>query len=113
METPPATQMDMELFRNWVMPSASMPSVRELRSRIALYQANDLPRMIEIMREAEVACMVRLGDLKRQIRKEREEAIVPSVELDMSVLIWGEAVERWHTRITWLQNVRMYLEKEL
>ncbi len=111
IETPLAGRADIELFRSWVMPSTLTPSVQELRCRIAHYGPGDLPKMIEIVREAEIACMVGLGDLNRQIRGEREEASVQSVELDMSILIWADAVERWHGRITWLQNVRRFLEK--
>ncbi len=94
------------------MSSASRSSVRELRERIAVYGTNELPEMIAIVREAEIACMVALGELNRQIRSEREQTAAQRGECDLSILIWGEAVERWNGRIAWLQNVRRYLEKE-
>lgn len=111
METPSAARMDV-VFRNWVMPGVSTTSIPELRTRIAGYGPEDLPEMIEAVREAETACAIGLGDLNRQIRNEREEADVQRGECDMSILIWAEATERWDSRITWLQNVRRYLEKE-
>lgn len=111
--TPASKRVDIEFFRNWVMPSAWTPSVHELRDRIALYEPDDLPKMIAIVREAEIVCMIGLGDLNRQIRDEREEADIQHGERDISILIWAEAIERWNSRITWLQNLRRYLEKEL
>jgi hypothetical protein len=112
MEMPLAARMDMELFRRWLTPAGSTPSIPELRARIAGYGPEALPEMIEAVREAEMACAVGLGDLNRQIRSEREEAGVQRGECDMSILIWSEAVERLDSRIAWLQNVRRYLEKE-
>lgn len=111
--TPVSKRVDIELFRAWVMPPASTPSVDELRSRIGRYGPDDLPEMIEIVREAEVVCIVGLGDLNRQIRDEREQADIQHGERDISILIWAEAVERRDSRIRWLQNLRRYLEKEL
>jgi hypothetical protein len=110
-DSPPAERVDMEFFRRWVMPSVSTVPARELRARIARYGPDDLTEMIEMVREAEMACAVGLGGLNRQIRDEREEAGIQRGACDMSILIWAEAVERWSSRIVWLQNVRRYLEK--
>jgi hypothetical protein len=107
----PAARMDMELFRDWVMPAVSTTSIPELRARIAGYGPEDLPEMIEAVREAETACAIGLGDLNRQIRNERQQADVQRGECDMSILIWAEATGRLDSRIAWLQNVRRYLER--
>jgi len=112
METPPAARTNLEFFRRWVMPAASTTSIPELRARIAGYRPEDLPEMIEALREAETACAIGLGDLNEQIRNERQQAGVQRGECDMSILIWAEATGRWDSRIAWLQNVRRYLEKE-
>jgi hypothetical protein len=112
METPPASPTDMKLFRRGVMPAIPAPSIPELRARIASYRSDDLPEMVGAVREAEMACAVGLGDLSQQIRDERQEAGVQRGECDMSILIWAKAVERWDSRIVWLQNVRRYLGKE-
>lgn len=112
MALPPAARMDMALFRRWLMPAVPAPSIPELRVRIASYRSDDLPEMIEAVRDAEAACAVGLGDLNQQIRDERQQAGVQRGECDMSILIWSEAVERWDSRIAWLQSVRRYLEKE-
>jgi hypothetical protein len=112
MRVPLAGRIDIEFFRVWVMQSASTSSVQELRRRIALYGPDDLPKMIGIVGEAEIACMGALEDLNQQMRDERREASAQHAEHDMSILIWSEAAERCDSRIRWLQNLRRYLEKE-
>jgi hypothetical protein len=94
------------------MPWGATPSVRELRSRIGRYRLDDLPEMIAMAREAEMACMVGLRDLRQEIRDEQQEAGAQRGERDISILIWSDAVERWDGRIRWLQNLRWHLEKE-
>ena len=100
METPPAARTNLELFKRWLMPAVSMPSIPELRTGIADYRSEDLPEMIEAAREAEMACMIGLGDLNRQIRTERQQVGVQRGECELSILIWAEATERWDSRIT-------------
>ena len=113
VQAPPVARGDLEDFRRWVMPAVSTPSsIPELRARLAGYRSQHLPEMIELVREAEMACAVELDDLNRQIRNERQQDGIQDGECDMSILIWAEAVERWDSRITWLQNVRRYLERQ-
>jgi hypothetical protein len=55
----------------------STPYVREeLRARVALYGPVDLPEMIEVVRAAELACLIRFQALTRRMRDERREADV-------------------------------------
>jgi hypothetical protein len=98
--------MFLKQFRRWVMAPVSTPSVPEDLDA-ALSETEDLPEMIEIVREAEMSCMQQLQECNRRRRPARE-ATDPTIHL----LVTHREVMEWDTRIKWLQDVRRHLEKK-
>ncbi|HKH79080.1 MAG TPA: hypothetical protein VJ996_03615 [Solirubrobacteraceae bacterium] len=108
-----ATPAGVEYFSRWVRASVSTPPVREeLHAKIALCGPDDLPEMIEIVRSAEAACMVRLRGLNWRIQDERQETGPQDWKRRMSIAGMAGDAAWWGGRIKWLQDVRSYLEKE-
>lgn len=69
------TPAGVEHFRRWLRASTQTPPVREeLHAKIAFWGSEDLPRLIAIVREAEMACAQQLQELSRRTRLEREAA---------------------------------------
>ena len=67
------TPAGVEHFRRWLRASTQTPPVREeLHAKIALWGSEDLSRLIEIVREAEMACTQQLQELNRRTRAERQ-----------------------------------------
>jgi DNA-binding PadR family transcriptional regulator len=110
-----ATPAGVEHFRRWLRASTQTPPVREeLHAKIALWGSEDLPRLIEIVREAEIACVQQLQRLNRRMRLEPADANAAVDEWTRTkqlIVISGE-VSWWDARIKWLQDIRAYLEKE-
>lgn len=105
-----ATPAGVEHFERWLRASTRTPPVREeLHAKIALWGSKDLPRLIEIVREAERACVQQLQDLSRTQRAEREGG---GWERSLQLIVSAGEVTWWEARIRWLQDVRMYLERE-
>lgn len=103
--------MLIEHFRRWVMAPVSIPSVpKELHA--ALSEMEDLPEMIEIVREAEMACMWQLHERNRRTRPAREPADTDEWARTIQLLVTHREVMDWDTRIKWLQDVRQHLEKK-
>jgi hypothetical protein len=100
-----------EQFRRWVMVPVSMPSVPE-DLHAALSEPQDLPEMIEIVREAEIACMGQLQECNRQTRPARELADTGEWARTIQLLVRHREVMEWEMRIKWLQDVRRHLEKK-
>jgi DNA-binding PadR family transcriptional regulator len=108
-----ATPAGVEHFRRWLHASTQMPPVREeLHAKIALWEAEDLPRLIEIVREAEIACAQQLQELNRQTRHERESAEASEWSRVKQLIVTTGELAWWDARIRWLQDVRLYLERE-
>jgi hypothetical protein len=95
-----------EQFRRWVTAPVSMPPVPgELHA--ALSETDDLPEMIEIVREAEIACMRQLEECNRR-RRPALQAADPTIHL----LVTHREVMELDMRIKWLQDVRRSLETQ-
>ena len=61
------TPSGVDHFERWLRSSTQTPPVREeLHAKIALWGSAELSRLIEIVREAEMACTLRLQDLNRR-----------------------------------------------
>lgn len=109
-----ATPRGIEHFRDWLSASLPLPPVREeLLAKIALCRVEDLPRLIGVVRDAEFACLVMVGDLNGRVREERR--IVERVaewRRRACVVVMGGDLAWWEARITWLQNLRGQLEEE-
>lgn len=107
----------VELFRRWVMDLVPAPPAEcDVLSDLDGYEPEDVPAMIDVLRQAELACLTGLNEFNRRTHAEREQAQAqdhdPRARVDMSMIVRTEIVERWHGRITWLQDVRQYLERE-
>jgi DNA-binding PadR family transcriptional regulator len=108
-----ATPAGVEHFRRWLRASTQMPPVREeLHAKIALWGSEDVSRLIEIVREAEVASMLQLQELNRRTRAELGLHDVSEWERTMQLIVIAGEVSWWDSRIKWLQDMRLYLEKE-
>jgi hypothetical protein len=100
-----------EQFRRWMMAPVSMPSApQELHT--ALSETEDLPEMIEIVREAEIACMRQLRECNRQMRPAGEASDPGEWARTIQLLVSHREVMELDMRIKWLQDVRRSLEKQ-
>jgi DNA-binding PadR family transcriptional regulator len=108
-----ATAAGIEHFEHWLRASTSTPPVREeLHAKIAFCGPDDLPRMIEIVREAELACAAQLEDLNARMRRERRLAGEDEWRRLMGVIATAGDAAWWDARIKWLQALRQYLQRE-
>ncbi len=100
-------------FKHWLRASSATPPVREeLQAKIAFCGPEDLPRMVEIVREAELACAAQLEDLNERMRRQRRlEGDDPWRRL-MGMIGTAGDVAWWDSRIKWLQALRQYLQSE-
>jgi DNA-binding PadR family transcriptional regulator len=114
----PATVYDVtpggvEHFRRWLRASASIPPAREeLLAKIAFCGPGDLPRMVEIVRDAELACTARLNELNERMRSQRRVASDDGWRQLMTLIVTASDVAWWDGRIKWLGEVRRYLQRE-
>lgn len=108
-----ATPAGVEHFRHWLRSSTQTPPVREeLHAKIALWGSEDLSRLVEIVREAELASMLQLQALNQRTRRERQQQTMSDWELKLQLIVSTGEVSWWDSRIKWLQDMRLYLEKE-
>jgi DNA-binding PadR family transcriptional regulator len=109
-----ATSRGIEHFRDWLSASLPLPPVREeLLAKVALCRAEDLPRLIGVVRDSELACVVMVGDLNRRVCEERR--VVDGVtewRRRARVVVMGGDLAWWEARMVWLQNLRGGLEEE-
>jgi hypothetical protein len=68
--------------------------------------------MIEIVREAELACAAQLEDLNERMRRERRLAGDDAWRRLMGVIVTAGDAAWWDARIKWLQALRQYLQRE-
>ncbi|HWY18270.1 MAG TPA: hypothetical protein VNY27_06110 [Solirubrobacteraceae bacterium] len=108
-----ATPSGVDHFERWLRASTQTPPVREeLHAKIALWGPTELPRLIEIVREAELACTLQLRDANRGMRADRQAGDASEWERTMQLIVSAGEATWWDARIKWLQDVRMYLERE-
>jgi DNA-binding PadR family transcriptional regulator len=108
-----ATVAGIEHFDHWLQASTSMPPVREeLLAKISFCGPEDLPRMIEIVREAELACMAQLEGLGERTRRARRLAGNDEWRRLMGIIVSSGDAAWWDARIKWLQALRQYLQRE-
>jgi DNA-binding PadR family transcriptional regulator len=107
------TSSGLERFAEWMWASVSAPPVREeLHAKVALARPADLPRLIEVVREAELVCAGKLDMLNRDIRARRADRDPEDWQLRMDLVVSTGDQAWWESRIKWLQQVRIYLEGE-
>jgi len=108
-----ATSAGVEHFKGWLRASTQTPPVREeLHAKIALWGSEDVSRLIEIVREAEMSCTLQLHELSRRTRRAHESADASEWEQAMRLIVIAGESTWWEARIKWLQDVRMYLERQ-
>jgi DNA-binding PadR family transcriptional regulator len=105
-----ATEEGVDHFAAWMLEASPTPPLRdELHMKIALCRPRDLPRLIDIVRGQEIACMGRLRDLKQ--RAEEDPPDPQEWSSLMRTLARDAEVAVWNARIEWLQNARELLEQ--
>jgi DNA-binding PadR family transcriptional regulator len=108
-----ATPDGVKHFESWLRASTSTPPVREeLLAKVAFCKPSDLPRMVEIVRDAELACTGRLNELNRRMREEHLRAGDDAWRRLMTLIVTAGDVAWWDARIKWLQDLRRYLHQE-
>ena len=97
----------------------------DMYAMIELYQPEDLPKMIESLREAESACMaahnkahLRLEDEQRRLERlelkgELHEKDLRNIEHYLRQYVQFEFCAWWRSRAVCLDEVRLRLEREL
>ncbi len=107
------TPKGFEHFRRWLLASTSTPPVREeLLAKVTFCGPGDLPRMIEIVRDAELACTAQLEEVNARMRRERLLAGDDRWRRLMSLIVSASDVAWWDARIKWLAELRSYLQRE-
>src|SRR5271155_5277948 len=108
-----ATPAGIAHFRRWLRASTATPPVREeLQAKIAFCGPDDLPRMVEIVREAELACAAQLEDLNQRMRRQRLLDRDDAWRRLTGMIVTAGDVAWWDARIKWLQTLRQYLQRE-
>lgn len=107
------TRAGIEHFRRWIRSSISRPPVREeLHAKIALCEPDELPALIEIVREAEKDCVVKLQGIQWRMQDENRGIATRDWKHRRDLIARSSDVAWWGGRIKWLQKVRIDLEKE-
>jgi DNA-binding PadR family transcriptional regulator len=108
-----ATPAGIAHFRRWLRASTATPPLREeLQAKIAFCGPEDLPRMVEIVREAELACAAQLEDLNERMRRQRLLDRDDAWRRLTGMIVTAGDVAWWDARIKWLQTLRQYLQRE-
>lgn len=112
-----ATEQGVEHFLRWLRSPGAMPVLREeLHAKIALSRPRDLPRLIEMVRDEEIACMRELDSIRAAVLGQQRDAGGRSLsERDWPRLMalgvsHGEAAY-WGGRIAQLSRLRSYLSE--
>lgn len=104
------TPEGIQHVEKWLLSSSVLPPIRDdLVARVALCQPKDMPRLIEVLREAERASLSVLEALNRQSRKEPKPASQGwKNHIDMTVITVDAGY--WDARISWLADLRKGLQ---
>jgi DNA-binding PadR family transcriptional regulator len=108
-----ATAEGVVHFRSWLLASTSLPAVREeLHAKIALCEPGDLPVIIGLVRECELACLAELQAANRRAQSKQTVVGEGAWRRRMAVIVTSSDAAWWDSRIKWLEGVHLYLEKE-
>jgi hypothetical protein len=100
-------------FRRWLRASTSLPPVREeLHAKIVLCRPEDLPLLIEAVKDAEMACTLQLEEANQRERSERAALGEDEWTKRMGIIASAGVASWWDSRIKWLQDVRRHLQGE-
>jgi hypothetical protein len=107
----PAAAENLRRFGLWVKDALERPSSWDvLRMGIAFEDPEDLSGLIEVVREAEIACSLGLQGAHRQLRLERQG--LPGWGSCIGLIVCTEESAYWDGRIRWLQSSRRHLEQQ-
>lgn len=113
VRTAAAASRDLQAFRSWALASVAPPSLEQDMLRvISRCGPGDLPAMLDIVGEAELRCLAEVAGLNRR-RREALEVVDSPVGARLRLIVHSELSSRWNQRITWLRDVRRYLQDEL
>ena len=105
-----ATREGVDHFEAWMLEASPTPPLRdELHMKIALCRPRDLPRLIDVVRGQELACIGRLRDLRE--RSDEDPSDPQEWSSLMRTLARDAEVAVWNARIEWLQSARELLEQ--
>lgn len=109
-----ATPEGVARSREWIREQIRKPPVREeLHAKVALCRPDDLPRLVEVVSEAERMCVLELQRTNQQMRIRRAGLPAGDWATSMDLIVNAGEQAWWDSRIKWLQSVRMYLEREV
>ncbi|MHB1569509.1 MAG: hypothetical protein ACYC0H_09930 [Solirubrobacteraceae bacterium] len=109
-----ATPEGVARSRAWIREQICKPPVREeLHAKIALCQPPDLPRLLEVVCEAERMCVRELQEMNHRTRLRRAGRPTRDWTTSMDLIVSAGEQAWWDSRIKWLQSVRRYLEREV
>jgi hypothetical protein len=113
VQSPPTTSGDLQIFKNWIAASVTPPAFeQDMLSAIARCGPEDIPAMLDIVRDAELRCLAEVSSLNRRRRAERAGTDSPA-GTRLSLIVHSEFSSRWSQRLEWLRDVRGYLQEEL
>lgn len=108
-----ATPAGVQRFKAWMWSSVATPPVREeLHAKIALCRPDDLPRMVDLVRKAELVCVGKLQELNRDVQARRDDVDPEQWSMRMDLVVSTGDQAWWESRISWLQQVHLFLEEE-
>jgi hypothetical protein len=95
------------------MATMSMPFVgQDLQAGIVGSEPEDLPEMVEIVREAEMTCMQQLQECNRRTRPALQAVDTGEWARTIQLFVTHREAMEWDMRVKWLQDVRRSLEKK-
>jgi len=96
----------VEYFERWLRSSSVLPPVREdLLARVALCRPKDMPRLIEVLREAERACVTVVEVLNEQSRRDAPAMAVRGWRRHIDIAVANSDAAWWDARIKWLEDL--------
>ncbi len=108
-----ATDRGVAHFREWIrMPARPMPIREELIARVSLCQPDDMPRLIEVVRNTEAMLMAQLQNLnfRDRVRHRALDRGIWETQIDVAVSKVDHAV--LDSRIKWVQELHNHLVEE-
>ena len=108
------TEQGVARFKRWLRSSTSLPPMREeLLARIAFCGPQDMPRLIEVIREAQLASIAQLEDHNGLLVEEEARTDLKGWERHVACAVSNADAAWWDARIVWLESMRESLRDAL
>lgn len=109
-----ATEGGVVRFERWLHASTSLPPLREeLLARVALCRPRNMPRMIQVIREAQLACVSQLEAYNASVLAEEARTDLMGWERHTRCAVLSGEAAWWDARVDWLAQLREGLERAL